>query len=288
MRIVIIGKFHKLYDEEYIAKSFEMIGCEVIRIPQTMIGIDIILNLFKYKPDVILYAKWDCPLDVKNRIEQLQRNGTKTVCWLFDLYFGYTREFQVKNKSFFKSDYVFTTDGGHQKEFEELGINHKCVRQGIYKDDCYILPFKEIKYEIVFVGSYSPIYPERNELMQRLGVKWIGKHNSDEIRGDKLNELYCETRIVVGDSFPSPFYWSNRVVETLGRGGFLIHKETEGLKDEYPYLVTYKDEKDLLEKIDYYTKHEDDRREIIINNFNWVKDNYTCEKQCQKILDSIK
>lgn len=288
MRIVIIGKFHKLYDEEYIAKSFEMIGCEVIRIPQTMIGIDIILNLFKYKPDVILYAKWDCPLDVKNRIEQLQRNGTKTVCWLFDLYFGYTREFQVKNKSFFKSDYVFTTDGGHQKEFEELGINHKCVRQGIYKDDCYILPFKEIKYEIVFVGSYSPIYPERNELMQRLGVKWIGKHNSDEIRGDKLNELYCETRIVVGDSFPSPFYWSNRVVETLGRGGFLIHKETEGLKEEYPYLVTYKDEKDLLEKIDYYTKHEDERREIIINNFNWVKDNYTCEKQCQKILDSIK
>lgn len=288
MKLVIIGKFHKLYDEEYIARSFEMIGCEVIRIPQTMASIDVTLNLSKQKPDIILYAKWDCPIDVKDEVEKLQRSGTKTVCWLFDLYFGYSREFQVKNKSFFKSDYVFTTDGGHQKEFEELGINHACIRQGIFKNDCYMLPFKEIENEIVFVGSYSPIYPERNELMKRLNVKWIGRRNSDEMRGDKLNELYSETRIVVGDSFPSPFYWSNRVVETLGRGGFLIHKETEGLKEEYPYLVTYKDEKDLIEKIDYYKKHEEERRKIIINNFNWVKDNYTCEKQCQKILNLIK
>lgn len=286
-KIAYLGKFHKLYDEEYIARSFEMLGCEVIRIPITTTPDDIALNLRKIEPDFILFPKWDCPNKVKYTIEELQRRGTKTICWLFDLYFGYTREYQVNLMSFFKADYVFTTDNGHNDRFEALGINHKCVRQGIYKPECMLLPFKDIKYEIVFVGSESPIYPERNKLVKKLDATWFGKRNTDELRGNKLNELYCETRIVIGDSYPSPHYWSNRIVETLGRGGFLIHKETEGLKEEYPYLITYKNEKDLKEKIEYYKTHEEERREIIIKNYEWVRDNYTCDKQCQKLLNYI-
>ncbi len=190
--------------------------------------------------------------------------------------------------SFFKADYVFTTDNGHNHRFEELGINHKCVRQGIYKPECVLLPFQPIEHEIVFVGSRSPIYPSRSALAVKLKAKWFGEKNTDEKRGMDLNELYAKSRIVIGDSFPSPHYWSNRVVETLGRGGFLIHKETEGLKEEYPHIITYKDEKDLLEKIEYYKTHEEERREIIIKNYEWVRDNYTMEKMCAKILSYVK
>lgn len=286
-KITFIGKFANLYDEEYIARSFEMLGCNVQRIPQHTRVFDMKQALLGFKPHIIIYAKWDCPPDLKFTLEILRKNGTKTVCWLFDLYFDYAREYLVKARSFFKSNYVFTTDGGHQQRFEELNINHICIRQGIYKPECELLPFRNIENEIVFVGSDSPIYPERSKLIKELKATWFGKRNTNEMRGMALNELFSRSRIIIGDSFPSPFYWSNRVVETLGRGGFLIHKETEGLKTDYPHLVTYKDKKDLLQKIEYYKTHEDERRKIIKKNFNWVKENYTMDKKCAELLQCL-
>lgn len=286
-KIAFIGKFSNMHDEEYIARSFKMIGCDVLRLPQHLKPFDLKEALVPFKPDIILYAKWECPLELKEVIESLQRNNAKTVCWLFDLYFDYQREFLVKSRSFFKSDYVFTTDGGHEEKFIELDINHKCVRQGILKEECKLLPFQSISHGIVFVGSESPIYPERTKLVESLKASWFGRYNTNEMRGKSLNELYARTRIVIGDSFPSDYYWSNRIVETLGRGGFLIHREVKGLKKEYPYLVTYKDIEDLKTKIEYYKNHEKERREIVKKNFEWVRDNYTMDKQCQKVLNYI-
>lgn len=286
-KIAFIGKFVNLYDEEYIARSFEILGCQVRRIPQYLPPFDIKEALLSFKPDILLYTKWECPLELKPTIETLKQTGMKTVCWLFDLYFDYQREYHVKNKSFFKSDYVFTTDDGHQRRFDELGINHKCVRQGIYKPECVLFPFQSIDNEIVFVGSNSPIYPERSKLVQELGAVWYGKKNTNELRGVALNELYAHSRIVIGDSFPSAHYWSNRVVETLGRGGFLIHREVEGIKEVFPHLVTYNTKEDLLKKIAYYTKHEEERRELVRKNFINVRDNHTMDVKCQLLLNYI-
>ncbi len=287
-KIAIIGKFTHLYDEEYIARSFEMIGCEVKRIPQHSQWRDIQQALITFRPDVLLFAKWEKPPELLATVQNLQRNGMKTVCWLFDLYFDYTREYQIRNKSFFKADYVFTTDGGHNHRWPSLGIKHQCLRQGIYKEQCVLLPFEEIQHEIVFVGSESPVYPERSRLVLALKAEWFGRKDTNQLRDMALNELYASTRIVIGDSYPSPHYWSNRVVETLGRGGFLIHKEVEGLKEEYPDLVTYTDLDDLKKKIAYYKEHEYERREIIKKNFELVRSKYTMDKKCQDLLDYVK
>jgi spore maturation protein CgeB len=288
-RIAFIGKFTNLHDEEYIARSFETIGCEVYRIPQSLSPFDISKALENQPIDVILYCKWVCPPEVKKTIEILQRTGVKTVCWVFDIYFNYTREYQVKHASFFKSDFVFTTDNGNNERFKDLGINHYCIRQGIYRDECVLLPFEKIEHNITFVGSDNPIYPERSKIVKELNAHWVGKKNTGEARGIALNELYAVSGVVIGDSWYSPYYWSNRVVETLGRGGFLIHQEVEGLKEEYPYLITYPrgDIDKLKELINYYLTHEKERRDIIKQNFQWVKDNYTMDKQCQKLLNII-
>lgn len=288
MKIAFIGKFANLHDEEYIALSFQMIGCEVRRIPQHYSWIDIKEILLAFRPDILLYTKWEPEPALLPTLNILKREGMKTVCWLFDLYFDYHRENLVKSRSYFRSDYVFTTDGGHQHRFDKLGINHKCVRQGIYRPECLLFPFKPIKNEIVFVGSDNPIYPERSKLIKDLNAIWFGRKNTNEMRGIALNELYSESRIIIGDSFPSDYYWSNRVVETLGRGGFLIHKEVEGIKEAFPYLVTYKDEKELKIKIEFYRKNEKKRRDNIIVNQAFVLNNCTMEKRCAEILQWIK
>lgn len=293
MQIAYIGKFDRIYDEEYIARSFEMIGCEVIRIPSHYQPRAVVQILEKEKVDFLLYGKLSYSVDTIPFLNKIKEINVKTVCWLFDLYIGYPREHQLKTNPIFKSDYVASTDGGHDDRFKELGVNHTCIRQGIFKDECILYPFKKAEYDIVFVGSDNGAFPQRKEFMISLDAfynfKWFGKRDTHEIRSLELNELYSKSKIVVGDSFYSPHYWSNRVVETLGRGGFLIHQDVEGLKEAYPHIVTYErgNFRDLRSKIDYYLAHEDERREIIKKNFEWVRNNYTMDRKCNELIQWV-
>lgn len=283
-KIAYIGKFKKLWDEEYIAQSFEELGHEVVRIDET--SDDITGQILESKPDFVLFAKLNTR-EALTIITNMKMHGIPTICWLFDLYFDYTRENQVGILPCFKAQVVITTDNGHHDRWLDKGINHFCVRQGIYKPECYTLKANK-EYDLVFIGSDNPSNKERNEILNKLDkdftLTWIGKKDTNEARSTKLNEIFAKSKVIVGDSVYSPHYWSNRIVETLGRGGFLIHREVEGLKEEYPYLVTYTDYEDLKSKISYYIEHDKEREEIIQKNFEWVRDNYTCDKKCSQVI----
>ncbi len=291
MKIIYIAKFNKMWDEEYIARGFEDLGHTVGRVSESSKYRQIIADIEVFKPDVVIFAKFRQPF-AQDVIDYCKSKGIKTVCWVFDLYWGYNREHQLKTPAF-NADYIFTTDGGNDDRWKERGIRHNCVRQGIYKPECVLEKGEKI-YDVLFVGSFNPYNKERNRILDLVNadfsLKWIGKNNDNEVRGMKLNRLYAEAKVVVGDSVYSPHYWSNRVVETLGRGGFLIHAEVEGLKEAYPHLVTYKrgDYGDLKSKIEYYLKNDKQRNDIIKKNYKWVRDNYTCSKQCQRLIDFIK
>lgn len=291
MKIALVGKLQKFHDEEYIARSFEMLGHDVIRIPQNTTGDLVHRKIIQSKPDILLFTKWEYPKEVLPALERSKEWGMKTVCWLFDLYWGYEREYRVERSSYFKADYVFTTDGGHDDKWRAAKINHQCVRQGIYKAECVLLD--GTPEGVAFVGSENPFYPQRALLMHKLateltGFKWYGRKDTDAVRGMDLNKLFARTKIIVGDSVYAPYYWSNRVVETLGRGGFLIHRDVPGLKEEYPHLMTYDGTyEDLRAKIDYYLTHEDERKQIVEKNFNWVKDNYTMDKKCEELINKL-
>lgn len=288
-KIAYIGKFQKMWDEEYIARGFEMIGCDVLRVPENTRYTTLMEEIDAYSPDYVFWAKFNVanPLIVLNH---LKKKKYKTVCWVFDLYFNYQREYQIDINPMFKADIVISTEGGHQKEWENKGIRHYCVRQGIYDKECYKIE-NEKEIDVLFVGSENP-FNQRQEILKQVAqdfnLTWVGRQDTDEVRGAKLNELFSKTKVVIGDSVDSPLYWSNRIVETLGRGGFLIHKEVKGLKEEYPYLVTYTDYKDLKKKIKFYLKNDKKRQEIIEKNFEWVKNKYLISHQCKKILNICK
>lgn len=290
MKLAIIGKFRRLHDEEYIARSFEMIGVEVLRVEERSLTHQICEEIDQFNPDYVMWTKLSVAEPVKVR-EHMRKY--KTICWVFDLYIGYQREYRLTTHPAFTADYVFTTDGGHQDEFRTLGINHQCVRQGIWKEEAFLFP-KTPSKDVIFVGSENILNSGRMKQISFVEhnfpqFKWYGRADTNEVRGTALNELYAKTAIVIGDSVYSPNYWSNRVVETLGRGGFLIHQEVEGLKEEYPHLVTYKpgDFQDLKEKIDYYLANEDERVNIVNLNFEWVKENYTMDKKCKELISKL-
>jgi hypothetical protein len=235
MKIAFIGKFKRMDDEEYIALGFEAIGHTVLRIEDSTPALDICAQLKEV--NLVLWTK----LRVDNPslvVAHCKLRDLKCACWVFDLYFDYHREYQLATHPAFKADYVFTTDGGHQKEFEALGINHHCVRQGIANSECYLEPLVAPK-GVIFVGTDNPMNPYRTEMISSVKkysseFEWIGRGDPTEVRGTDLNKLYARKKIVIGDSVYSPRYWSNRIVETLGRGGFLIHQTSQVSRRSIP------------------------------------------------------
>jgi len=298
MLLLYIGNFTKPWcTEVHIKASFESLGHTVIPLQEGKIDNEIIFNAIKkHNPDFLLYTKtWNKEYDwkaIKRRVF--------TVSWTLDLYHNLDRKDQLDNNPFFHTHLVISPDGGHDKEFKEHKVHHAYVKPGVYDKECYIGKYdEEFDYPIVFVGSYLVYHKEwthRKALIDFLYKTYPGKFEcfpkDRAIRGDTLNNLYATAKIVVGDSLHSPHYWSDRLYETTGRGGFLIHPKVEGIDEEFEYgtnIVGYNywDFEGLKKKIDYYLENEKERKEIQMAGHQFVKENCTYVERCKTVLKLI-
>lgn len=295
--IFFVGKFKKIWDEECIAQSLETLGLKVIRHEEGDTVESILDHIKQTQPDLVLFAKLQVIGDGNVLIDTLREWKIPTASWTFDLFFDYVREGKVAHLPFFRADYVFTTDGGHQGRFEKMGINHFCLRQGIFEPEAFILEGEKTR-DIVFVGSDNRYHPYRTRLMNFLKetygerFEWIGRDNSDAVRSLDLNKLFSETKVVIGDSVYSPHYWSNRIYESLGRGAFLISPDVPGLEEEFEYYkhfipYTLGDFEGLRKKIDYYLANDSERESIRRAGFEFTKQNYTYTKRCERLLQVV-
>jgi hypothetical protein len=291
MKIAYIGNFSVDFStESHIAKSFESLGHEVIRIPESKATI---AGVASVDCDFVLYTK------TRNILGDWSLIKVPTVAWCLDLYIGLQREVELDHHPFWKCDIVITPDGGHQKEFEKHGINHFYVPAGVYDKECYIGDVKEsMQKDVIFVGSmhYHPEWPYRRELIKWLMTTYGDRFRlwgtNETVRGKDLNNLYASAKVVVGDSLYSPRYWSDRIYETMGRGGFLIHPKIIGLEEEFEYgkhfvSYNYKDFDGLRRKIDYYLAHPEEREEIRMAGHEFVKNNCTYVDRCKQVLKIV-
>jgi hypothetical protein len=104
-------------------------------------------------------------------------------------------------------------------------------------------------------------------------------------REQNLNNLYASVKVMVGDHCfaGQPKYWSDRLPETCGRGGFILYPRTEGMTIP---TATYEPQNldDLIAKIDYYLAHEAEREEIRKRCFEHVKAHDTYTHRLQEVL----
>ncbi len=304
-KIVYIGNFKLFYyTAEYVAKSFEDLSWEVKRIQEDNFKPEDAVKECEDAKFILWTRHWVEKIYLVEEV--LSKIKIPSVGLHLDLYFGLDREKDL-NLPFWKCDYVFTADGGHQEEFKKLGINHYFLSPGVYKKDCYFGE-KDEKWEgkdIVFLGSYY-YHPEWQ--YRRVLIEWLYKTYKDRFVlvgadqvyfikgrcwGKDKNNLFASVPIVMGDSFYSPNYWSDRVPETLGRGGFLIHPRVPGMEKEYRYykdFIPYNhgDFKTLKEIIDYYIEAEDERNKIREQAMEWVKTHHTWEHKINYILEILK
>ena len=163
---------------------------------------------------------------------------------------------------------------------------------------------QEPMLDVIFVGSrgYHPEWSYRPKLIDWLRAtygerfKHFGGDGLGVVREEKLNQLYADSKVAVGDSlcinFDYPYYWSDRVYETLGRGGFMIHPYIQGMGDHFEngkHLVFYdfNNFEQLKGLIDYYLEHPEEREAIRLAGHEHVKANHTYKNRWQHIIEVV-
>lgn len=302
MKILYIGKFELPHrTENYVSWALEKLGHEVTKLDyQCCDGLSDpsrawIMKTRGVYPDLVLFSK-NCPRESKQYLEWLKERGITTVCWQWDLFFNHHLRHHRPLPAHFKEvDFLFTTDSGNHERFLEVGCNHHVLRQGIHEPEAFQVE-QEPTIDVAFVGSVRGSHPSRRRLIYFLQNMYRNRFRQvDNKRGKALNNFLSRSKVIVGDSYPSKDYWSNRVYEITGRGGFLIHPRIEGeeFEKEFPLVESgvfgYQrdDFQDLKFSIDKLIEEDGFRNELREDSFKWTKKRYTYTKRVEELLEVI-
>lgn len=267
--------------ENHITLTLEKMGHEVNFIQEDEIQFGTLPDLAKDSQLFLWTRTWKDKVLVED-LRKIESMGIPTVSYHLDKYAGIKRDGGLGVDTFWKTQYVFSPEGSPESNriFEEHGINQIYMPAGVFEEECYIASENEFDHDIVFVGGgveyMHPEWSYRGELVKWLEAtygsrfKKVGGRDGT-VRGEDLNHLYARTKIVIGDTlckdFIDSFYYSDRVFETTGRGGFIIHPYIPGITDHFRdrteiVLYSYGNFTQLKNLIDYYLEHDDEREAI--------------------------
>lgn len=108
---------------------------------------------------------------------------------------------------------------------------------------------------------------------------------------DTMPSVFCSSRININISLRSitsgiPL----RCLDIMGAGGFLLSNYQPELAEYFipnEEFVYFESETDLLEKVQYYLIHEDERRQIAYNGWKKIQEQFSYETQFTKICTEI-
>jgi hypothetical protein len=309
-KILFLGNFKVDYSTEtHHANTLESFGHTVIRLQENNDSSDEVFRLAK-DADLFIWVHthgWETKgtLSMTDVLHTLKRLGIPTATYHLDLWFGLRRQADLETDSVYKDiEHFFTVDSKMADWFNEsTNVTGHYLPAAVYdKEVSY--DKQNMKRDVIFVGSksYHPEWPYRPKLINWLEKEYRGsfelwgKDGYGTIRGNDLNNLYASTKIVVGDSlcpeFSYPDYWSDRVYETIGRGGFIIHPYITGMEKEFEdkkniVFYEYNNFDQLKELIDYYLVHEDEREAIREAGYALVKEKYTYKNRWTYILTEL-
>jgi len=241
--IAYIGNFRPAHSTENdVREALEQLGHQVIQVQED--SPHSLETLPKLNCDFVLWTRtWSMP-QIYEAVSQTKSAGRAVVGFHLDRWWGLAREHQVRDEPFFRlCDLMVTADGGSHAKWQDVGINHlwmpPAVSNRAKRGNVQI----QFQRPIGFVGSWRSYHPEwqyRRRLVEFLHETYGRKFKpwpraNQQIRGRDLEDLYASVDVVVGDSCLAgdvSHYWSDRIPETLGRGGFLIHPEVEGMAEE--------------------------------------------------------
>lgn len=286
---------------------------------------------FGGKPDLILWTRtgwpWGTggrfglndtePLADQVRMMQIARDrGIPVVGYHLDIWWGLQRQTQVDTEPFFQVDLLITADGGHDDLWAEHAVNHVWFPPAVSAREAdFGTPREEMRSKLAFVGSWQGDYHEehrhRHELVRFLKLNYRNicefwpKRGEHAVRGQALRDLYASVDIAMGDSCFAGSglarYVSDRLPETTGRGGLLLHPDIEGITDGSEWRTgssVWRADEHLLTweagnwdqlgaRIEWALSHPDERRVIAEAGQRFTSEHHTYDTRMDQLVDLL-
>ena len=204
-----------------------------------------------------------------------------------------------------KYDYVFIASEKYANKIKsKVNTNVHALLQCTDPDVFYPERNMDISDEILFVGVTRGVYRKiiKDILKTDYDVSIYGmgweefideKYVKDYfIPNEELHKYYSSCKILLNDHWNDMIdedFPSNRLFDALSCGTFVISDNIPSANDLFEgSIVTYNDENDLKEKINYYLTHEDERIKLAKKGQKIVLENHTFDHRIKKILSVLK
>lgn len=297
--------------EHHVAASLELLGHTVVRCPEAsvpweeQVEVARTVDLFLWTSTYDHARLWSRD-DERAGVDEVG-SLVPTVGFHLDLWWTLDREQRIYEDGFFRVRYLFTADGDHDAAWEKVGIRHFWSPPAVYGPECVSgTPVEDWRSDVAFVGSWDRYahaewWPHRAAMLDAARAHFGARlalwprPGRGAVRSKNLNDLLASVKVVLGDSCladRSDRYWSDRVPETIGRGGFLVMPDVPGLVEAHPpgLGVAYYPRGDhaaMVETAEWWVAHDDERAAAVVAGMELVRREHTYERRLEAVLATV-
>ena len=323
LNVWYLGNFRPAHStENHVARALRHNGMNVRQVQEDEHGAAQIAGWLDAgeRADFVLWTRtrWGADIHeglnagVRRMLRLARLQSVPVVGYHLDIWWGLKRESEIASEPFFEVDLLVTADGGHERLWEQAGVRHLWMPPAISLGEAeHGQPRDEFISRLAFVGSHDGGYHREHEHRHEL-VRWLRQNfrrdcafwpqpGQHAVRGKDLQDLYASVGLVVGDSCFAGTglanYWSDRIPETLGRGGALAHPYVPGLAACFildaghdPHLLHWDagDWTALGGTIEFALSHPEDMNEMGRRARLHVREHHTYERRMTQLVDALR
>ena len=144
----------------------------------------------------------------------------------------------------------------------------------------------EKAFDVGFAGNLSPHRRELIDFLKKNKVdvtyKWVF--------GNEFNMFINRCRIFLNIHFTKLINTETRVFEVLGSGTFCLTERLSmpELFEQAKHLISFEGKEDLLEKIEYYLRNEEERERIAQAGMDLALKKHTYVNRARELLEKVK
>jgi len=227
-------------------------------------------------------------------LDSIRRAGAVTVGWFFD------DEWRFNSCSKYWAphlDYCVTNSIAIEPKYIEMGarVVQTIPNTGIAIERDW--SNTEKKYNVSFVGTMK--FAGRREYVKELArnnikIDTFGKGGGGYISFQEMLDIFANSKINLNFSKAGSYYWvkviKGRVFQVCMAGGFMLTEYVPGIEEYFEIgreIDCFENADEMIEKIEYYLKHDEERRAMARAGWERARHEYTSARMVEKVITEI-